>query len=792
MWSTWLLKSRSDLRQRWLQVAVLAIVLVAGTAALTLAFTVDRSTLQVFDQVHEEANGAHIWLSGDDTDLAAAAQRPGVEQASEVLVSLGASLVFEGEAHAAVAWGIGETPEVATGLLREGRWVSPDRDDEVVIGSGLARAAGIELGERLLLVAPNSRSASYEVVGIVTPTFRVPYPQLTPAGAFVSRTAIEGLAGGELTTLSDSDRALLGIETSLGVRLGDATPLDEFVAGLDGALAAVTWQDTRAGVIDETRGPSTMLRIFSIFAVLALSFVVAATIANHAVAQKREIGLLKAVGITPRQTTAMLIGQMLAISVPAALLGIAIGIVATSSFQWSITRLLDSSAVTSFSLPALIGVFIAVQVLVIVCALLPAVRAGRTRIVDAIASSPRQTAGSASLVARAANAMRLPQVVVVGVKDIFSRPLRSWLTIAAISVAVATLMMTVSLRHSLQLIVDEPALIGSSPYELQATPLGELTAVRAADPGIPAEVVSHEQAADIISSHPSVEAFITDFASEATIEGVPVVNHAGEGDVEAMNFLFLEGRAVAAADEVMVGAGLAQQLDLSVGDALPVEVMPGNPVTMTIVGIYFADQNEGVELMYQLDALRALEPAAGPGGFDIRLVPGADPEAVIADLAASAGGGLAVTNLTRETDANIADGRELITPMTLLGAGLALLAAANLLSSLVFSVRERTAEFGIMKSIGFTPRQVVGVVLTGVAPLALIGTLVGVPVGYYLLDWVFRSQSEAHQPTSIIEWPPVVWLAALVVVALAMTFAGSFMPARKAGRLGVAEALRAE
>src|SRR5690606_30619560 len=133
----------------------------------------------------------------------------------------------------------------------------------------------------------------------------------------------------------------------------------------------------------------------------------------------------------------------------------------------------------------LVGVFVAVQVLVIVCALLPAVRAGRTRIVDAIASSPRQTAGSASLVARAANALRLPQVVVVGVKDIFSRPLRSWLTIAAISVAVATLMMTVSLRHSLQLIVDEPALIGSSPYELGATPLGELTPVRSADPGIP-------------------------------------------------------------------------------------------------------------------------------------------------------------------------------------------------------------------------------------------------------------------------------------------------------------------
>jgi len=792
MWSTWLLKSRSDLNQRWLQAAVLAVVLVAGSAALTLAFTVNRSTLQVFEQVHDEANGAHVWLSGNEAALELAAQRPEVSQASEVFPSLNGSLIHEGEAHGATIWGVGEAPAVSPGLLREGRWVSPDRDDEIVIGSGLARVAGIEIGERLLLVAPNSRGASYEVVGIITPTFRVPYPQLTPAGVFISKAAAAGLAGGAPSTLAGSERGILGIETSLGVRLVEGTMTEQFVAGLDRSLAAVTWQETRAGVIDQTRGPSTMLRIFSIFAVLALSFVVAATIANHAMSQKREIGLLKAVGITPGQTTMMLIGQMLAISVPAAALGVALGVFTTRYFQWSITELLDSSAVTAFSPVALLLVFVAVQVLVVVCALLPAVRAGRTRIVDAIASSPRQTAASASLVARIANSLRLPQVVVVGVKDIFSRPLRSWLTVAAISVAVATLMMTVSLRHSLQLIVDDPALIGSSPYELQASPLEELIPARESDSGLPTAAIDHDEARAIVAAYPGVEAFVTDRTSESTIESVSVVQRAVEGDIEAMQFLYLEGRAVATVDEVMVGAGLAQTLDLAVGDELPVEVVPGTAVTMQIVGVYFVDQNEGIELIYQLDALRALDPGAAPGDFEIRLVPDAEPGAVIADLAERSNGGIVVTNLTRETDANISDGRELITPMTLLGVGLALLASANLLSSLVFSVRERTAEFGIMKSIGFTPRQVVAVVLTGIAPLALIGTLIGAPLGYYLLEWIFRSQAEAHQPTSIIQVPPAPWLAGLVLAALAMTFVGSFFPARKAGQLGVAEALRAE
>jgi putative ABC transport system permease protein len=177
-----------------------------------------------------------------------------------------------------------------------------------------------------------------------------------------------------------------------------------FVGEIRTSVTAVTRTETRAAVLDETRGPSTMLRIFWIFAVLALSFVVAATITNHATALKREIGLLKSAGITPRPTTTMLLAQLLAMGIPASVVGIAIGVITTRCFQWSITELLDSSAVTSAPIPLLIGISLAVQVLVVACAVLPAYRAGRTRIVDAIASSPRQTAGGASVAAGSTSA----------------------------------------------------------------------------------------------------------------------------------------------------------------------------------------------------------------------------------------------------------------------------------------------------------------------------------------------------------------------------------------------------
>jgi hypothetical protein len=105
MWSTWFLKGRADIRQRWLQAVVLGIVLMAGSGAITLAFAVDRSTLRVIEGVHEEANSAHVWLYGDSAALAQAGVRPEVEQAGQVFVTLAGELVHKGEVHEASIWG---------------------------------------------------------------------------------------------------------------------------------------------------------------------------------------------------------------------------------------------------------------------------------------------------------------------------------------------------------------------------------------------------------------------------------------------------------------------------------------------------------------------------------------------------------------------------------------------------------------------------------------------------------------------------------------------------------------
>ena len=64
-----------------------------------------------------------------------------------------------------------------------------------------------------------------------------------------------------------------------------------------------------------------MISVNTLLALLVVGFTVATVISGRVLAQRREIGLLKAVGFAPRNIVALLVAEYLAIGVAAALLG---------------------------------------------------------------------------------------------------------------------------------------------------------------------------------------------------------------------------------------------------------------------------------------------------------------------------------------------------------------------------------------------------------------------------------------------------------------------------------------
>jgi hypothetical protein len=114
-----------------------------------------------------------------------------------------------------------------------------------------------------------------------------------------------------------------------------------------------------------------------------------------------------------------------------------------------------------------------------------------------------------------------------------------------------------------------------------------------------------------------------------------------------------------------------------------------------------------------------------------------------------------------------------------------LIAVVGVAGVLVFSVSARTREFGIRMALGSQPRRILKGVIREGAMMALVGVLTGGALGFAAARLVSRYVLAMQMPGVL----PVV-LSALVLLAAAVV--ASTLPAARAARVDVIQALRAE
>ncbi len=150
----------------------------------------------------------------------------------------------------------------------------------------------------------------------------------------------------------------------------------------------ITVQDEAQFVNSQGNQIDTLLNIVMIL--LALSVVIAMlgivnTLALSVVERTRELGLLRAVGLQRRQLRQMIYAESVVIAVYGALLGIGIGL----AFGYALTLALHDQGVTEFAVPVvrLVVVLLVAAVGGILAAALPARRAARLNVLEAVAST---------------------------------------------------------------------------------------------------------------------------------------------------------------------------------------------------------------------------------------------------------------------------------------------------------------------------------------------------------------------------------------------------------------------
>jgi len=245
--------------------------------------------------------------------------------------------------------------------------------------------------------------------------------------------------------------------------------------------------------------------------------------------------------------------------------------------------------------------------------------------------------------------------------------------------------------------------------------------------------------------------------------------------------------------EVVVSQQMADQVGVQIGDALTSASNIPIP-TMTVVGIASGVGNEPSAW-----TLPGAVPLITTGKFqtsylmDFRLVHAATNQDV-ASAANSISAGLAagaVVDTSNYLDAKLGADRTtaVMIPFLLAFSIFALLASALIIANLVSgAVIAGTRDIGIMKSVGFTPAQVVGVLAGQMLLPAMVGCVLGVPVGI-LASQPFLSDT-AHafglpRTFGVAPGPDALGVLAILLVVIATTIFASL----RAGRMSAASAI---
>jgi lipoprotein-releasing system permease protein len=291
---------------------------------------------------------------------------------------------------------------------------------------------------------------------------------------------------------------------------------------------------------------------------------------------------------------------------------------------------------------------------------------------------------------------------------------------------------------------------------------------------------------------PELEPSVTEVATVVSDGGLSKLVPANEDDLPGI----VLGRDLAGDIGAMVGDTVI--VTTSEGSLTPMGVMPRQRRFLVVgtfrLGLYDVDSTSG---------LVALEPGLRLGGkeridhIEVKVANIYDAPRIADEIAT----GFGPDYVTQDwTDIN----RQLYSALMLekigMGIGIGLIvmvAALNIIASLILLVMEKTRDIAILKTMGASRRSIMLVFLLQGTIIGVIGTVLGAMAGTALSYFLDRYQlisipSDVYQvsylPFTVLPGD----LVSVIVGAVIVCFVATLYPSRQAARLDPAQALRYE
>ncbi|MFE5111803.1 ABC transporter permease [Streptomyces sp. NPDC056663] len=792
---------RSGVGRRRVQTVVIAVATMMAVASAVVAGSLMVAAAAPFDHAFGKQQGAHITAQFDPAK-ASAAQLAETGKLASVTASSGPypSTAFRPVDQAGfqlptltLVGRSGPDGGVDHMDLKSGRWAQ--KPGEIVLAASFEGPA-IEIGATLK-ASDTTSAPTLSIVGFAVSASKTADSWATPAQ--VDALASEGSP----------------VTSQMLYRFDSASTKEEILAdrkelaasmGSGALLGTQSWLDTKRAADQGAAATVPFVMAFGVLGIVMSVIIVSSVISGAVGTSLRRIGILKAIGFTPREVVRAYVAQAL---IPAGA-GIALGVVLGNLL--AVPLLSDTEAVygtVSLSVAWWVDVTVPAAALVMVglAALIPALRAGRLRTVEAIAVGRSPRTGRGQWAHRAMGRLPLPRPVTYGLATPFTHPVRTLAMLLAVAFGTVAATFAVGLTSSLTAVGTSQDPESRAAVTVTTTTLNNVAPPPpppaggsvASPPPVGGSVASTSEpkVADLakvrsaIKSQAGTGSYYGKTQTEVAVAGISGSVQASlyQGDSRSGSYEMISGHWITSTRQVVVPTRFLERTSTKIGDTVRV-TYEKETANLQIVGESF--DTSGSEL--EIHADMANFASAVPSAFLVEVKSGLSADEYAQKVAAVVQplGGDAMTNTSSRQEGVILIMSAMAVLLTLM---LVSVAGLGVLNSVVLDTRERIHDLGVCKAIGMSPRQTMSLVLSSVTAIGVIGGLIGVPAGYALHSLVMPVMGRAvgtSLPSPVLDVYEPVQLLLLGLGGVVMAVLGALIPAGWAARARTATALRTE
>ena len=601
---------------------------------------------------------------------------------------------------------------------------------------------------------------------------------------YATPTTVASLTGGTgystfYFRLEDSRPAAVDSTLSAIRRTFEAMPGFRGFSGLPDVRASGDWP----GKSSYTK-LTKFFYIITVLALLAALVLIANTISTLVSEQTSEIGIMKAVGGRRRQIAAVYMKTALLLGALGSVAGIVLGLVVANLLTHYFGSHFYGVSVGIGADPLVILASAAVGLLGPPLAALPAIRRATAVPVREALEATGSAMGTENVSERLLRRIRfLPRTAQIGLRNVGRRRRRAVSTAVVVALAVGTLL----------------ALVGFG------TGVANTSRASWHDHGEDFEVDGQgnwldARAATLIRSTPGVATVEPKFVVDVRIAGKDAKIWAVRQQTMfhyhiAAGRWYTPGEQTQRAHVAVVQRDIARTTGTRLGQTIRIQMASGD-FNFRVIGIASNQQENGTAVYVPLTTMHALMPDVPAGGGDMWVQTTSHVHAFVDQTTAQVEQTLTTNGYDIGTQivyvqlANeVANDRTLTTSVLVLGFLIVAISMAGLVNALTMSVFERTREIGILRSIGARARDIRRIFATETIALAILGWLIGLPVGLGLdlfLDWMTKKIVRVEVPFTFPIWNIPVALAGTILLALLITL----LPIRRAVRFKPGDALR--